>query len=364
MNPTILQCDTHTDDAKGQKTAADALTSLENPRAQSFKSDAHARSSRAAVVLTSFSLSNSFTPSHNYIHRMTGTETEKCSIAQLRESIARRVNLDDEHGYWQQSVGPNHAKEAIKVYHALLEDESHLERILVARKFDETLCTDLFYEQVRFRARYRPQAIDPKSISVALPSGAWRLAGYTRDGHIISNYKLSMWDPHAYTADNDDGVEEYVRYVLYMIELMIGSMKPNEQQFVVLFDLSGFSVRWVFQNNARMMIRKLIYVSQAQYPERLHKALLVNAPYGFETAWSMIKPLLDEKTAGKIHFCTSKDLTKDIAPEVLCVDYGGTREEYPIPAKTLKEELEAFAWDEPEVFKDASETEDESEIEV
>jgi hypothetical protein len=80
-------------------------------------------------------------------------------------------------------------------------------------------------------------------------------------------------------------------------------------------------------------------VAQAQYPEQLHKVLLVNAPYSFETAWHLIHLLLDEKMAGKIHFCHANDITRGIAPVVLCVDYGGTHEEYPIPSMSLNEEL-------------------------
>ena len=174
-------------------------------------------------------------------------------------------------------------------------------------------------------------------------AGAWRLCGYSRDGHILSNYKLHMWDPDQYGdgEDVEQAVDEYVKYIVYMIELMIGQMKPLpvSQQFVVLFDLSGFRVSLAFRSNVRLMIRKLIYVAQAQYPERLHKALLINAPFGFETAWRLICPLLDEKTAAKITFCSSSKITEVVSPEVLCVDYGGTHPEYPVPAKCLEDEI-------------------------
>jgi CRAL/TRIO domain len=62
-----------------------------------------------------------------------------------------------------------------------------------------------------------------------------------------------------------------------MLEDMIGKMKqaPTPQKFIVLFDLRGFSVSLIFRKDVRLMIRKLIYIAQAQYPERLHKALLV-----------------------------------------------------------------------------------------
>lgn len=287
-------------------------------------------------------------------------------IANLRESISQRMNNNKDE-YWNETIGEDYAQEAVRVCEELYNDDSHLQRILVARKFDETQSTDLFFEQIRFRARYKPTEIDPSSIPNALASGAWRLCGYDRRGHVISNYKLSKWDPHAYAnGDQEEGVQEYVRYVLYMIELMIGSM-TNQQQFVVLFDLKGFSPRWVFQQNVRLMIRKLIYVAQAQYPERLYKVLLTNAPYGFETAWSLIKPLLDEKTAAKIHFCSEKAITNDIESQVLCVDYGGTHDEYPIPTRSLDEELKlASLYCAPVVAKEsfASETEDESASEL
>jgi len=55
-----------------------------------------------------------------------------------------------------------------------------------------------------------------------MTAGAWRLCGFSREGHVISNYKLHLWDAHAYDDTVEQAVEEYVHYVLYMIELMIG----------------------------------------------------------------------------------------------------------------------------------------------
>ena len=124
----------------------------------------------------------------------------------------------------------------------------------------------------------------------------------------------------------DDAVEEYTKYVVYMIELMIANMKasPAPPKFVVLFDLKGFTASLVFRKDVRLMIRKLIYVAQSQYPERLHKTLLINAPFGFESAWKLIQPLLDEKTAAKIRFSNVMSLTEDIDIDVLSKEYEAT----------------------------------------
>jgi hypothetical protein len=155
----------------------------------------------------------------------------------------------------------------------------------------------------------------------------------------VSNYKLRYWEPGNLGSKDkskdgiDDAVEEYTKYVVYMIELMIANMKasPAPQKFVVLFDLKGFTPSLVFRKDVRLMIRKLIYVAQAQYPERLHKTLLINAPFGFESAWKLIQPLLDEKTAAKIRFANVASLTEDIDSDVLSKEYGGNHDEYPIP---------------------------------
>jgi hypothetical protein len=156
----------------------------------------------------------------------------------------------------------------------------------------------------------------------------------------MSNYKLRDWDPDSYGIHDDvegnnyafdTALDEYVRYVIFMIELMISNMRslPNiPQQFVVLFDSDGFTPRLIFRANVQTMIQKLIDVAQAQYPVRLRTVLLINPPFGFGAAWKLIRPLHDEKTASKIHFTKRlKDLTASIDPSVLSEEYSGTHQQ-------------------------------------
>lgn len=266
----------------------------------------------------------------------------KIDSTQLIELINHRISKPDFE--WTTKQGDDDiTNEAKMICEQTLKDEKQLERLLIARKYHGEKTADMFLEQVRFRAKYKPSSIDPATIPNALPSGTWRLCGHTKAGCVISNYKLEFWDPNTYGVDDghlDEAVEEYTRYVCYMIELMICSMKEGNapDKFAVLFDLNGFYMSMVTKTNIRMMIRKLIYVAQAQYPERLAHVYLVNAPFGFETAWALIKPLLDVKTASKITFTSPDKLLEDIDATVLSVEYGGTHEEYPIPSKTIQEE--------------------------
>lgn len=51
----------------------------------------------------------------------------------------------------------------------MLGDEAQLERILIARKYEMEACVSLFFEQFRFRAKWKPQSIQPEDIPNALP---------------------------------------------------------------------------------------------------------------------------------------------------------------------------------------------------
>jgi CRAL/TRIO domain len=260
--------------------------------------------------------------------------------ATLVEHVKERIGDNDK--FWDDEIQcANDREEAKRICDAMLNDDPHLDRLLVARKYGAQATIDLFFEQVRFRARYRPTDIAPSSIPNALHSGAWRLCGYSKKGCVISNYKLENWDPDTYGNGSklNDAVDEYTRYVCYMIELMIASNKPVQDKFVVIFDLKGFYMSMVTKTNIRLMIKRLIYVAQAQYPERLEQVFLVNAPYGFETAWSLIRPLLDQKTASKITFVTKEKLVDYVDSNVLSEAYGGCHEEYRVPSKKIADEV-------------------------
>ena len=47
------------------------------------------------------------------------------------------------------------------------------------------------------------------------------------------------------------------------------------------------------------MLRKIAQIDQDYYPENLGVTLVVDAPWSFTTAWSVVKMFLDTKTAAK-----------------------------------------------------------------
>lgn len=68
-------------------------------------------------------------------------------------------------------------------------------------------------------------------------------------------------------------------------------------------------------------------LSQNYYPERLGKLYIINAPWGFSGAFSVIKKFLDPVTVAKIHVLGSgfeKELAAQIPKENLPQRFGGT----------------------------------------
>lgn len=79
-------------------------------------------------------------------------------------------NDDNNNAYWEgrmttaQDAGV--AKQETK---SMMKNTAQLKRILVARKHRQQACVDLFLEQVRFRARWKPMELEPHDIPNALP---------------------------------------------------------------------------------------------------------------------------------------------------------------------------------------------------
>lgn len=294
------------------------------------------------------------------------------AVAKFKKHLSEMLEGPD---FWNEFGRKNDGKtttleDAKRVAAESLSDEPNLHRILIARKHNMGDASNLFFEQVAWRSKWKPREVDKGAIPHALASGAWRLCGYSNEGCVVSNYKLKYWKPSEYGQDNapktslssylpgsgfftsatnnhepkrDEAVDEYVRYVAYMCELMIGRMHADApRQFLVLFDLEGFSSDMVLSRRSRLMISRLIYVAQSQYPERLRKVYLVNVPYGFSTAWKLIKSVLDVKTASKVKFVSGDlvdALKEDVDVDTLSVAYGGRHAEYDAPSLSLKDEI-------------------------
>ncbi len=92
-----------------------------------------------------------------------------------------------------------------------------------------------------------------------------------------------------------------------------------------IMDLKGVGVTKI--PSVYGYVKQASAISQNYYPERLGKLYLINAPWGFSSAFSVVKGFLDPVTVNKIHVLGSgyqSEIFKQIPKENLPKMFGGT----------------------------------------
>ena len=80
----------------------------------------------------------------------------------------------------------------------------------------------------------------------------------------------------------------------------------------------------------------LLRTLQDHYPELLRAALLLRVPLMFDVTWRLVRPLLDSKTAAKVHFVRDmlerQSLQEQLVPmDIVPREYGGTADAALVP---------------------------------
>lgn len=132
-----------------------------------------------------------------------------------------------------------------------------------------------------------------------------------------------------HNASNRD-LNEFKRFVVYIIEKLCSRMQENQEKFTVIADLQGLG----YSNCDIRAYIAALDILQNNYPERLGKCLLLHAPYLFMKAWKIIYPFIDKNTKSKIIFVEDKNmmstLLEDIDQSQLPEQYGGRLKLVPI----------------------------------
>ncbi|AET38158.1 phosphatidylinositol/phosphatidylcholine-binding protein Ecym_2428 [Eremothecium cymbalariae DBVPG len=118
--------------------------------------------------------------------------------------------------------------------------------------------------------------------------------------------------------------ESFVRYRLPASSRQAGYLVETS---CTILDLKGISISSAAQ--VLSYVREASNIGQNYYPERMGKFYLINAPFGFSTAFKLFKPFLDPVTVSKIFILGSsyqKELLKQIPAENLPTKFGGKSE--------------------------------------
>lgn len=110
-----------------------------------------------------------------------------------------------------------------------------------------------------------------------------------------------------YAAKHDKNkrdLEQLKLLIIYTLEDILLKTNPHEERIVICFDLEGFSLNCMDYE----VVKLLVNILQFNYPDTLHVALIINAPFLFSACWAIIKPWLDPVTAAKAQFIRKEEL--------------------------------------------------------
>lgn len=213
-------------------------------------------------------------------------------------------------------------------------DDATLLRFLRARKFNVELAKIMFENCEKWRKQYGTDTIlkdfkyDEKPIVAQFYPQYYH--NTDKDGRPLyfeELGKVNLTEMHKITTE-----ERMLKNLVWEYEVVVNHRLPAcsraaghlVETSCTILDLKGISLSSAY--SVISYVREASYISQNFYPERMGKFYIINAPFGFSTAFRLFKPFLDPVTVSKISVLGSsysKELLKQIPAENLPAKYGG-----------------------------------------
>ncbi|EGW31944.1 phosphatidylinositol/phosphatidylcholine transfer protein Sec14p [Spathaspora passalidarum NRRL Y-27907] len=218
-------------------------------------------------------------------------------------------------------------------YKSRLDDASML-RFLRARKFDLEKSLEMFVNCEKWREEFGVNTILQDFHYQEKPIVASMYPQYyhktDKDGRPVYFEELGKVD--LYQMLKITTQERMLKNLVWEYESMVQYRLPacsRQAGYLVetsctILDLKGISVSSAY--SVIGYVREASKIGQDYYPERMGKFYLINAPFGFATAFKLFKPFLDPVTVSKIFILSSsyqKELLKQIPPQNLPTKFGG-----------------------------------------
>lgn len=216
-------------------------------------------------------------------------------------------------------------------------DDATLLRFLRARKFDLMLAQQMFVDCEKWRQEFGTNTVltdfhyDEKPLVAKMyPQYYHKTDNDGRPVYFEELGKVNLTEMLKVTTQ-----ERMLKNLVWEYEAFAQHRLPacsRERGYLVetsctIMDLKGISISSAY--NVVGYVKEASKIGQDYYPERMGKFYLINAPFGFSTAFKLFKPFLDPVTVSKISISGSsysKDLLKQIPAENLPVKYGGKSE--------------------------------------
>lgn len=214
-------------------------------------------------------------------------------------------------------------------------DDSTLLRFLRARKFDIMKAKEMYENCEKWRKDFGTNTIledfhytEKPQVQQYYPQYYHKTDKDGRPIYIEELGSVNITELYKVTDENrmlKNLVWEYEAFVKYRLPAASRAAGHLVETSCTILDLKGISISAAYQ--VVSYVKEASNIGQNYYPERMGKFYLINAPFGFSTAFRLFKPFLDPVTVSKIFILGSsykKDLLAQIPEENLPVKFGGS----------------------------------------
>ncbi|XP_021956875.1 SEC14-like protein 2 [Folsomia candida] len=135
----------------------------------------------------------------------------------------------------------------------------------------------------------------------------YRIVGFDNLGGLVIVFPVGTWVTAAVSGKR----EEFTRWAIQVLEKTWALMRFNSKgkdyipQFCAIIDLEGFGWRHLTCYDAIQGFLNMFKVFEANYPDTLRSAFIINEMPIFGTFWRLLRPIISDVTHAKISFLGS-----------------------------------------------------------
>lgn len=216
-------------------------------------------------------------------------------------------------------------------------DDANLLRFLRARKFHLEQAIEMFVACEEWRKEFGTNTIlddfhynEKKQVAQYYPQYYHKTDKDGRPIYIEELGKVKISKINQVTTQKrmlQNLVWEYESFIRYRLPACSRQQGHLVETSCTILDLKGITLTAASQ--VYTYVKEASAIGQNYYPERMGKFYVINAPFGFSTAFNMFKGFLDPVTVNKIFILGSNyksSLLEQIPAENLPVKFGGKSE--------------------------------------
>ncbi|CAL8111773.1 unnamed protein product [Orchesella dallaii] len=195
-------------------------------------------------------------------------------------------------------------EELRKLVKDLEQNDGTLRRFLRARNHDVVKAEDMLRKTIEWRkANKCDEALTWKIDDLIIQKFPIEYTGVDLKNRAVLYIPVGTWPVREMLEKGHR--EEMLKYIYVCLEKLIQEIEKTGDQFTMIVDLEDMTYWKVAHYETIQMTIKVFRDFEANYPERLGEALVINAPLVLNYVWPLVKPLLTGSTLKKVQFLGS-----------------------------------------------------------